>query len=86
MRAAEGGEAGSLLNQKLDMGLNPRTWDHDLSRRQVFNQLSHLGAQVLHVLKNGVMYITPQDSLEQYCHSKNCLISDSTFDCAVKFL
>ena len=25
------GEAGSLLSRKPDAGLNPRTWDHDLS-------------------------------------------------------
>ena len=43
--AAEGeGEAGSPLSREPDMGLNPRTLDHDLSRRQKFNGLRHPGA------------------------------------------
>ena len=27
-------EAGSLLSRETDVGLDPRTWEHDLSRRQ----------------------------------------------------
>ena len=35
---AEGeGEAGSLLSGEPDAGLDPRSWDHNLSRRQKFN-------------------------------------------------
>ena len=34
-------EGGSLLNRESSI---PGLWDHDLSRRQTLNQLSHLGA------------------------------------------
>ena len=39
---AEGEEAGFSLRE--DTGLDPRTWDHDLSARQMLNSLSHPGA------------------------------------------
>ena len=39
------GEADFTLSGELDMGLNPHgPRDHDLSRRQTLNQLSHPGA------------------------------------------
>jgi len=31
------GEAGFLLSREPDAGLDPRSWDHDLSQRQTFN-------------------------------------------------
>ena len=44
---AEGeGKAVSLLNMEPNVGLNPRTLDHDLSQRQTLNSLSHPGAPV----------------------------------------
>ena len=42
---AEGeGEVGSLLNREPYAGLDPQIWAHDLSQRQMPNQLSHPGA------------------------------------------
>ena len=42
---AEGeGEADSPLSRELMRGLIPGPWDHDLSRRQMLNHLSHSGA------------------------------------------
>ena len=38
------GEAGSPPCGELDLGLNPRTLDHDLSQRQTLNQWNHPGA------------------------------------------
>ena len=47
--AAEGdGEAGSLLSMEIDVGLDPGPWEHDLSRRQMLNLLSHPGAPQHH--------------------------------------
>ena len=41
---AEGeGKADSLLSRKPDVGLDPGPRDHDLSRKQLPNQLSHPG-------------------------------------------
>ena len=39
------GEADSPLSREPNVGLNPKTQDHDLSRRQTLNRLSHPGAQ-----------------------------------------
>ena len=39
-----GREAGSLWSREPDAGLDPRTWDHDLSLRQRLNPLSYPGA------------------------------------------
>ena len=30
-------EAGFSLSREPDLGLDPRTWDHDLSQRQMLN-------------------------------------------------
>ena len=49
-REAEG-ESGSLQSREPNAGLDPRTlgsWDHDLSRRQMLNWLSHPGAQIVY--------------------------------------
>ena len=37
-------KANSLLSRELDMGSIPGPQDHDLSQRQMLNQLSHPGA------------------------------------------
>ena len=44
-------EAGSPLSRELDVGLDPRTLDHDQSQRQTFNQLSHSGAPEITLIK-----------------------------------
>lgn len=46
-RAEAEGQAGSSLSRECDAGLNPRTWDRDLSPRHVFNQLGHPGTPLL---------------------------------------
>ena len=53
-QGAEGeGEANSLLSGEPNVGLHPRTPDHDLSRRQMLNRLSHPGApKILFFLSN----------------------------------
>ena len=38
------GKADSPLHREPNVGLNPGIEDHDLSRRQMINQLSHPGA------------------------------------------
>lgn len=38
------GEAGSPLSREQDLGSIKGPWDHDLSRRQMPNPLSHPGA------------------------------------------
>ena len=43
------GEAGFPLSREPDVGLIPAPWDHDLSRRQTLNWLSHPGAPGLSV-------------------------------------
>ena len=40
-RVEREGEAGSLLSWEPDMGLHPRTPDHEPSQRQTLNQVSH---------------------------------------------
>ena len=50
MRQGEG-EAGSLLSRALTQGWIPGPQDHDLSRRQPLNGLSHPGATKNKILK-----------------------------------
>ena len=44
-QAEGGGEAGSSWTGEPDVGVIPGPQDHDLSRRQMLNQLSHSDAQ-----------------------------------------
>ena len=44
------GEADSLLGREPHLELGPRTLDHDLSPRQILNQLSHPGTPGVCVL------------------------------------
>nr|XP_054367125.1 E3 ubiquitin-protein transferase RMND5B isoform X6 [Mirounga angustirostris] len=62
-RQAEG-EAGSLLSPMRD--LIPGTWDHDLSRRQTLNRLSHPGAPVLTFLE---LYLYLAEATMEQCAS-----------------
>ena len=59
---AEGeGEADSPLSREPNVRLNPRTQDHDLRRRQMFNQLSHSGS----VIESLVGKLSPKSLISQ---------------------
>ena len=45
-----GREVGYPLCREPDVGLDPRTWDHNMSYKQMLNQMSHQGTPHILVL------------------------------------
>ena len=77
--AEEEGEAGSPLSKEPEtLALIPGPWDHDLSRRQTFNQLSHPGAPKIFEFKLNTLQLTCSVLLVSGLECSDSSVADNT--------